>query len=80
MAAECSPGRKPGDQSEHTTSEPALAGDRNVWIADSVWVGLSPLRGSLIIFNRLPRADARGYTLPPAFAGSLKLALRCRDV
>jgi hypothetical protein len=28
MAAECSPGRKPGDQRHHKNTKPALAGDR----------------------------------------------------
>jgi hypothetical protein len=72
MAAECSPGRKPGDQAPIRFRSPLERATENVWIADSRSV--SSLRGLKIILFFVPRAYARGFTLPPAAAGSLNVS------
>ena len=77
MAAECSPERKPGDQSANLP-EPATAGDRGLPKSTQAPISVAP-PGLRIILRLDPRAHARGYVLPPALAGSVN-ASRLKSV
>jgi hypothetical protein len=71
MAADCSPGRKPGVNPRRNPVSPRRGRQRNSQIGKTTLQFLSPLRGSNCLVETVPRAYARGYTLPPADAGSL---------
>jgi hypothetical protein len=73
MAAECSPGHKPGSGMS-THFQARVAGDRGQF-SRCVRPEESVAPPGLIDFfySRFPRAHARGYILPLAYASSLTL-------
>ena len=81
MPAECSPGRKPGDRGRKRINEPSKRATEmqpNNSVIRAKEFSVAP-KGAQNLSALEPRAYARGYSLPPASAGSLtgflKLAL-----
>ena len=65
-APEGSPGRKPGDPIVNIVQSPVGAIDMTGSPATVGGSSVALFEGSLSSFGLLPRAYARGYTLPPA--------------
>jgi hypothetical protein len=70
MAADCSPGRKPGVSDPQVLLEPREGRKKTSVLASRWWLSVALSEGSRNPPNAGTRAYARGFTLSPAFAGS----------